>query len=183
MDGSPQVVRFDATTLWHLDAAEWAPSTASFTSFPSSRRVRSAPRCDAVGSLSYRCCGRRCIVEPILFSAQGAEQRTQGRRARLPATTCQRSARASCYRVRFQFGPRGCDTYPARLPQRPSRSHLGHQIHQTYCLPTSSAPPSTASVACCAHRFKTLIYLKGFGVGTCGALVSTSKVLALINKP
>src|SRR6266851_805060 len=31
MDGSPQVVRFDVTTLWHLDAAEWAPSTASFT--------------------------------------------------------------------------------------------------------------------------------------------------------
>src|SRR5262245_18760020 len=29
MDGSPQVVRFDATTLWHLDAAKWAPSTAS----------------------------------------------------------------------------------------------------------------------------------------------------------
>jgi len=29
MDGSPQVVRFDATTLWHSDAAEWAPSTAS----------------------------------------------------------------------------------------------------------------------------------------------------------
>src|SRR5215510_7836412 len=29
MDGSPQVVRFDATTLWHLDASEWAPSTAS----------------------------------------------------------------------------------------------------------------------------------------------------------
>jgi hypothetical protein len=29
MDGTPQVVRFDATTLWHLDAAEWAPCTAS----------------------------------------------------------------------------------------------------------------------------------------------------------
>src|SRR6516162_755277 len=29
MDGSPQVVCFDTTTLWHLDAAEWAPSTAS----------------------------------------------------------------------------------------------------------------------------------------------------------
>jgi hypothetical protein len=29
MDGSPQVVRFDRTTLWHFDAAEWAPSTAS----------------------------------------------------------------------------------------------------------------------------------------------------------
>jgi hypothetical protein len=23
-------LRFDATTLWHFDAAEWAPSTASF---------------------------------------------------------------------------------------------------------------------------------------------------------
>jgi hypothetical protein len=31
MDGTPHVVRFDATTLWHLDAGEWAPSTASFT--------------------------------------------------------------------------------------------------------------------------------------------------------
>jgi len=26
---SPQVARFDATTLWHFDAAEWGPSTAS----------------------------------------------------------------------------------------------------------------------------------------------------------
>jgi hypothetical protein len=25
VDGSPQGVRFDATTLWHLDAAEWVP--------------------------------------------------------------------------------------------------------------------------------------------------------------
>src|SRR5262249_23505642 len=41
-----KVVRFDATTLWHLDAAEGAPSTASFTSFPLSRRVRFAPRAD-----------------------------------------------------------------------------------------------------------------------------------------
>src|SRR5262245_40034054 len=41
-----KVVRFDATTLWHLDAAEWAPSTASFTSFPPSRRVRFALRAD-----------------------------------------------------------------------------------------------------------------------------------------
>jgi predicted nucleotidyltransferase len=24
-------LRFDATTLWHFDAAEWAPSTASFS--------------------------------------------------------------------------------------------------------------------------------------------------------
>jgi hypothetical protein len=30
MDGSPQCGLLNATTLWHLDAAEWAPSTASF---------------------------------------------------------------------------------------------------------------------------------------------------------
>jgi hypothetical protein len=29
MDGSLKVVRFNATTLWHFDAAQWAPSTAS----------------------------------------------------------------------------------------------------------------------------------------------------------
>jgi hypothetical protein len=44
MDGSPQVVRFDATTLWHLDAAEWAPSTASKADItPSLGHVRFAP--------------------------------------------------------------------------------------------------------------------------------------------
>jgi hypothetical protein len=44
MDGTPHVVRFDATTLWHLDAGEWAPSTASFASFPPSPHVRLAPK-------------------------------------------------------------------------------------------------------------------------------------------
>jgi hypothetical protein len=34
MDGSPHVVRFDATTLWHFHAAEWAPSTASNRDHP-----------------------------------------------------------------------------------------------------------------------------------------------------
>jgi hypothetical protein len=29
MDGSPQRGLLHATTLWHFDAAEWAPSTAS----------------------------------------------------------------------------------------------------------------------------------------------------------
>src|SRR5262249_26496851 len=44
MDGTPQVVRFDATTLRHLDAAEWAPSTASKADLtPSSGHVRFAP--------------------------------------------------------------------------------------------------------------------------------------------
>jgi hypothetical protein len=35
------VVRFNATTLWHIDAAEWAPSTASFTTFSRFWHVRS----------------------------------------------------------------------------------------------------------------------------------------------
>ena len=43
MDGSPQVVRFDAATLWHLDAAEWAPSTASFATIALRTRVRLSP--------------------------------------------------------------------------------------------------------------------------------------------
>jgi hypothetical protein len=29
MDGSPHSGSFNATTLWHIDAVEWAPSTAS----------------------------------------------------------------------------------------------------------------------------------------------------------
>src|SRR5215467_14168559 len=37
-------------------------------------------------------------------------------------------------------------------------------------------------VAGCAHQVQPLIYLKGFGVEACGALVSTSKFLAQINK-
>jgi hypothetical protein len=37
-------VRFDATTLWHFDAAEWAPSTASKADLTQLLEdVRSAP--------------------------------------------------------------------------------------------------------------------------------------------
>jgi hypothetical protein len=40
------VVRFDATTLWHFDAAERAPSTTSFASVLRCRRyVRLAAHC------------------------------------------------------------------------------------------------------------------------------------------
>jgi hypothetical protein len=39
------VVCFDATILWHFDAAEWAPSTTSFASFPRCRlRVLFSPK-------------------------------------------------------------------------------------------------------------------------------------------
>src|SRR5262249_12801202 len=64
----------------------------------------------------------------------GHRQPRQGRLDCLPATTCQRSARASCYAVRSQFWPRARDTLSARLECQPSRLHLGYQIHQTYCF-------------------------------------------------
>src|SRR5215471_18492046 len=41
----PSVVRFDATTLWHFDAAEWAPSTASSADL--ARTSRYGPLCRA----------------------------------------------------------------------------------------------------------------------------------------
>src|SRR5215813_5391110 len=63
------------------------------------------------------------------FSVQGPRQRVQGRRERLPATTCQRSARASCYGVRSQFWTRGRDTYSAWLQCQPSPSRPGHKTH------------------------------------------------------
>src|SRR5450631_3883149 len=36
-------LRFDATTLWHSDAAEWAPSTASFAAYLLSARAGRCP--------------------------------------------------------------------------------------------------------------------------------------------
>ena len=38
-------LRFDATTLWHFDAAEWAPSTASFAAEPFSASADQCPLC------------------------------------------------------------------------------------------------------------------------------------------
>src|SRR5215472_9946727 len=40
MDGSPQRGLLHATTLWHFDAAEWAPSTASLADIRSQRTQR-----------------------------------------------------------------------------------------------------------------------------------------------
>ena len=54
-------------------------------------------------------------------------------------------------------------------------------IRHTACRHLRSRPHRRGSPVA-RTRFKTLIYLKGFGVGTCGALVSTSKVLAQMNK-
>ena len=57
---------------------------------------------------------RRCVIDrPSTFRFKDPRQRAQGRRECLPATTCQRSARASYYGVRSQFWPRGRDTLSA----------------------------------------------------------------------
>jgi hypothetical protein len=42
MDGSPQVVRFDATTLWHFDAAERAVAVGTEISLRPPHRSRRA---------------------------------------------------------------------------------------------------------------------------------------------
>jgi len=49
------VVRFDATTLWHFDAAEWAPSTASEADLTGHLGyVRFTPECVAKLDCSWR---------------------------------------------------------------------------------------------------------------------------------
>jgi hypothetical protein len=41
-NGTAELFKINATTLWHFDAAEWAPSTASIASFsPSADDFRS----------------------------------------------------------------------------------------------------------------------------------------------
>src|SRR5215813_4788163 len=90
------------------------------------------------------------------FSVQEPRQRAQGSRECLPATTCQRSARASCYGVRSQFWTRGRDTYLAWLQCQPSPSHPGHQTHQTYDARSDiSEAPLSPLVACCAHQVQS----------------------------
>jgi hypothetical protein len=58
MDGSLHSGSLNATTLWHIDAVEWAPSTASIASFercrhvgftPDSGRMTATQRTDALG--------------------------------------------------------------------------------------------------------------------------------------
>jgi hypothetical protein len=43
MDGSPHSGSLNATTLWHIDAVEWAPSTVSFATDAFSTRANQCP--------------------------------------------------------------------------------------------------------------------------------------------
>ena len=54
-------LRFDATTLWHIDAAEWAPSTTSFASIWHVIQVRSYFNFGHIRPLSN---STRCATNP-----------------------------------------------------------------------------------------------------------------------
>src|SRR5262244_2432278 len=78
--------------------------------------------------------------------------------------------------------------YSAYPPQRPSRSHLGCQTHQTYYFAHLQSRPRRGSRVV-RTRFKTLTCLKRFGAGACRGhgfnkqiFASTSKFLAQMNK-
>src|SRR5215831_10561729 len=72
MDGSPQVVRFDATTLWHFDAAEWAPSTASKADISQcNRHVRFTPHKRTFRSLIGMSISRRLADKLPAFHQSG----------------------------------------------------------------------------------------------------------------
>jgi hypothetical protein len=72
------------------------------------------------------------------LSVREHQQRAQGRRKRLPATTCQRSGRASCYGVRSQFGPRG--GFNATLLGRVSAVKLLRHNASDISIPLNDAP-------------------------------------------
>src|SRR5258706_14469692 len=60
MDGSPQAIRFDATTLWHLHAAEWAPSISSIASKP----IRTGNRCVSAEPRKLTFCALKEVAPP-----------------------------------------------------------------------------------------------------------------------
>jgi hypothetical protein len=71
------------------------------------------------------------------LSVRGHRQRAQGRRKRLPATTCQRSGRASFYGARSQLGREAAT--PIRAPSMPAFS-VASRSSNLECPPTSPSP-------------------------------------------
>ncbi len=93
-----------------------------------------------------------CSRPTVGVSVRGHRQRAQGRRKSLPETTCQRSARTSCCGVRAQFGPRGRNTYLARLQWQPSRSRLDQVDLRSARRFDASVPPLAGSLVCRSSR-------------------------------
>src|SRR6516165_2948748 len=98
-------------------------------------------------AVAYRCWASVCCRTYGLFCSRS---RAAYSREEMTTTTCQQSARASCYGVRSQFS-RGDPEPLLAWKWQPSRSHLGCQTHQTYYFAQlQSRPPPW--VACCAHQ-------------------------------
>jgi hypothetical protein len=66
-------LRFDATTLWHFDAAEWAPSTTSFATKPFSWSRGECPLCPNSDQISR-------LGEMTLSAKSGLMHRSKQRR-------------------------------------------------------------------------------------------------------
>jgi len=144
---------------------------------PRNGRARTAGTSELGGELTYQC-----------FSCSGVMAARQPRNSpacKGKSLRCLRKCRCSYIDTSPALSARRDLTaalrYSARPPQRPSRSHLGCQTHQTYYFAHLQSRPRRGSPVA-RTRFKTLIYLKGFGAGACGAVASTSKVLAQMNK-
>ena len=145
---------------------------------PRNGRARTAGTSELGGELTYQC-----------FSCSGVMAARQPRNSpacKGKSLRCLRKCRCSYIDTSPALSARRDLTaalrYSARPPQRPSRSHLGCQTHQTYYFAHLQSRPHCRRSLTARARFKTLIYLKGFDAGACGALVSTSKFLAQMNK-
>jgi hypothetical protein len=87
------------------------------------------------------------------------------------------------------YDPTGSFGGMSSMREAEARASSQSQVPGTSAAPfyTPSSMPGGVSTGngtgtSARTRFKTLIYRKGFGAGACGALVSTSKVLAQMNK-
>jgi hypothetical protein len=85
MDGSPQRGSLHATTLWHFDAAEWAPSTASLADI--SERIGASGlrlKADVIGVPIK---SRKVSIPLVQLIAQLSDLMTEGAQTREKLTS------------------------------------------------------------------------------------------------
>src|SRR6516165_3687873 len=129
-----------------------------------------------VGVVMYFCENRSIImvISFFLFWHHGCSAARNSPACKGKSLRCLRKCRFSYIDTSPALSARRHSTtalrYSARPPQRPSRSHLGCQTHQTYCFAHLQSRPYHRRSPGARTRFKTLIYLKGFGAGACGAI-------------
>jgi hypothetical protein len=78
MDGSPNSGRFHATTLWHIDAVEWAPSTSSKADTrPKELDVRFTPKSGIWGRREMGAWSRRVASDQAIVPHADKKASTQ----------------------------------------------------------------------------------------------------------